>query len=164
MFRYLPNDEKNPNMEGWFRVDSSLNSVIRDYEIKVTHHAFDQARKLVSQISGSILYKVENGTPVPVEVNYKEEHDNQVQHRRFVDVRTYEINRFVLGPTPAAEFTLAAFGLGDFERPSARSTSRGPYLLLVIAGAALFLSLVLSRLARSRWIKRADAPVVGGPT
>ena len=36
-------------------------------------------------------------------------------------------DNYTVGPTPTEEFTLAAFGLGDFERPTARATNRGTY-------------------------------------
>jgi len=63
--------------------------------------------------------------------------------------RRCEISRFEFGATPAHEFTLAAYGLGDFENPSGRKISRVPYYAAAIALAAFLAGIVLQRIARA---------------
>ena len=67
----------------------------------------------------------------------------------------YQIDRFVLGPIPAEEFTLAHFGLGDFEAPSSRSPTRFGYYALAVAIAAALVSVALAWFARRTRSERA---------
>ena len=63
--------------------------------------------------------------------------------------RKWEISKFEFTATPAEEFTLAAYGLGDFENPSGRKSSRVPYYAALIAVVALSIGIVLHRIAIS---------------
>ncbi len=134
-FRYFPSQPKEPNIEGWVRLEGESDWVIRDYELEVTFRGVDQEKKsveLVSKRSGSILYKPKDGLSVPSEIKYREERSTGT-----VEDSTFQIENFALGPTPEEEFTLAAFGLGDFARPTARSTHQGTYYLAIFGVAAL---------------------------
>jgi hypothetical protein len=154
VFEYLPNGGNKPQIKGWIRLDTAMNWIIRDYEITVTNTQPDKST-VVSSLSGSITYKQEKGTPIPVRVRCDQSQDNNVQKKRFYTAELFEIDRFELGRVPPGDFSLAAFGLGDFEQPSARGANRVPYYLIFGALIALFLSAVLAKIARS--FKRKDA-------
>ncbi len=147
VFEYAPNDFKKPNMEGWLRLETSFNWVIRDYEISVTHTKPGQP-PIISHISGSVDYRQEQGTPIPIRIKYDGWDDFSTKKKRFFEDTLYELDRFALGATPSEDFSLAAFGLGDFERPSARASNRIPYYLVVGALVALLISAALARIAR----------------
>jgi hypothetical protein len=153
-FSYRPVDSDKPKMEGWVRLDPAANCVLTDYEIKRTSPPSAKSNS-VTEESGSTRYKDENGVALPVEVRYK-----KVFHTPKGDTLEegeYQIDRFVLGPTPAEEFTLAYYGLGDFEVPSRRSASRAGYYALALAVAAGLVSLVMARLARKVTRKPVEA-------
>jgi hypothetical protein len=161
-FRYLPNVPKTkPNLEGWVRLEGASDWVIRDYELSATWWMLDKAKKRVESVaqhSGSILYKQTHGVPVPAEIRHSE-------HRKsgFIDESVYQIDDFQLGPTPAEEFTLAAYGLGDFERPTERATNRSTHYVVLFGATALVMSLVLAAIARFRRERPSPEPAQGRP-
>jgi hypothetical protein len=154
----LPNQPKKPNLEGWVRLEGASDWVIRDYEIEATWWPLDPERKLLEKHSGSIRYAQKDGVSVPSEIMYTERRSSG-----FAQESVSQIDNFILGPTPAEEFTLAAFGLGDFELPTARATNQRSYYLALFGITALVMSFVLAAIARFRWKWRADASVPGGP-
>jgi hypothetical protein len=154
-FRYASAEKKKPQVEGYFCVDPSLNWVVRSYDVEIRTVAPDR-EKMVNHVTGSLSYKHGNGPPVPLAVKYKGVLNTSTR----VEEVTYELDSFTLGPTPAEAFTLAAFGLGDFENASSRGRSRGAYLAAVIGVVALFLSLVLHRLSKSRRGARSGARTI----
>ena len=134
-FRYRPNQREKPNLEGWVRLEGASDWVIRDYELEANLWGLDREKKRVDRVdkrSGSILYTQKDGVSVPSEIRYTDRRSTGT----FEDM-VYQIDNFTLGPTPAEEFTLAAFGLEDFERPTARATNRGTYYLSKLFGATV---------------------------
>ena len=152
-FQYSSNEKKNnvTDIGGWFRLETSMNWGVRDYEFKRT--VIEPGKeKWVTQFSGSISYKQENGPPVPIQVKFKSaQNDGQVEEV------IYDIDDFVLGPTPAEAFTLASFGLGDFERPSTRGTNFATYYALIFGVAALVASAALAWMGKSLRRRRPSA-------
>ncbi len=156
VFEYRPNNLEKPNIEGWVRLEASMNWVIRDYEIVVTNTAPDHP-PLVSHITGSVSYKQEQAAAIPIQVKYDEWYDNTPKMIRSFEDTLYEIDRFVLGAVPPGDFALAAFGLDDFERSSGRATYRGTHVLIICGVIALLISAVLARFARSYRRKDKDS-------
>jgi hypothetical protein len=159
-FRSLPNGPKKPNLEGWVRLEGASDWVIRDYELEATWSLLDQEKKRVDRVnkhSGSIVYTQKDGVSVPSEIRYTERRSTGT-----VEENVFQIDNFTLGATPAEEFTLAAFGLGDFERPMARATNRGSYYLAILGATVLIISFILAAIARSRRGQRAEGSVPGG--
>jgi hypothetical protein len=84
---------------------------------------------------------------VPLEISFTKVISNQAL--TIEGARRYEISRFEFAATPAQEFTLAAFGLGDFREPSGRHVSRVPYYAGAIALIAFFAAIALRQIARA---------------
>jgi len=154
-FSYRPTDRQNPVAEGWVRLDPNANWVLTDYEIRSIRPASAKKVELVTQSSGAIRYTQSSGLAVPVEVKFK----NVLQSRKgnTEEEGEYQVDHFSVGPTPTEEFTLAAFGLGDFEAPSGRSANRFGYYAMAVAVAAALISLILSRLGKARRSEQAKA-------
>ena len=143
VFDCSPSDKTKTKMKGWFSLDSSLDWVIRDYEIEVQR----PGGSIPSfRLAGSVRYEEGGKQPVPVEIHVKSETGNK--KTKYSTHETYTISRFSLASTPSGDFTLAAYGLGDFEKLSRRSTNRVPYYAAAFAAVALLVSFVLTRFGK----------------
>ncbi len=152
-FEYLPAKEGTPKrsggpiyqrLEGRLYLDPSMNWVIRKYDIQA-RDVFGGGKEVLLHTVGAVQYRQDGVTAIPTVIDYKLTVDEKM-----IQAWRYEISRFALASTPPEEFTLAAYGLGDFEQPSARTTNRTAYYAMAVGIAALLISLLLSRLARSR--------------
>jgi hypothetical protein len=151
-FRYAPKvDRTSPNLErrstldGWMALDPAAGWVIRDYEYTRTITRPDGTES-VAQRTGSIQYANANGTPVPADITYKE----VIEAAGQVIEMAYHIDHYQLGAAPPEEFTLAAFGLGDFDRTAPRSSRWGALSLFTVGIAALLVAGALARFAARR--------------
>ncbi len=148
-FQYIPKDEKKASLDGWFRVDLAMNWVIRDYEFE-SHRAWVSARDGVTRNStfrtnGFVNYRRENGNPLPTEIEIRLYNNN----RKVPSVDNYKISKYVIGPTPPTEFTLAAFGLGDYDRTVTQVQTRSTYRTAVLSVGAFFAAFLLFCIGRS---------------
>jgi hypothetical protein len=159
-FNYVPATPDKPSLEGWIRLEESMDLAIRDYQFKVTHA---RPRPNVIHVSGSVSYGKREGASAPTEVKYKDSVYDKAHDKTSIEDTVYEIDRFTLGPTPPEAFTLGAFGLGDFERPSSRASNNWSLYLIIGAAIALSLSAVCARASRSSRGK-ANPSGLGGAT
>ncbi len=108
---------------------------------------------------GTVVYTQDKaGRPVPSEIQYLERRSTGT-----TDQTVFHLNSFTLGPTPPEEFTLAVFGLGDFVRPSERTTRQSAYYLAGIGVAAFASSVILATVARVRRRQHTDQSELGEP-
>jgi hypothetical protein len=132
-----------------------MNHVIQNYEIK--NRVVDgSGREMLSRIIGAVRYRQDNDVAIPIKIDLK-----SIINEKGIQESVYEISSYDLVSTAPGTFTLAAFGLGDFEKPSARTTNRLPLYASAAAVAALLISLLLARLAKSLRQDKAGAEKVG---
>ena len=146
-FNFKPTEKTQPSLEGFLRLDPNANWVLTDFEIDATSPPSAKYR-IVSKETGTTRYRQENGHALPVEVHYKNVGRSSVGDK--FEEMEYQIDRFELGLIPAEEFTLAHYGLGDFEAPAPRSVNHLGYYAMALAVAAGLISFVLARLARDK--------------
>ncbi len=156
-FEYLPTKKDRNKMRGWIAVDPSMNWAIKRYEID--EHA-PMEKSGIFHIVGRVRYKNQRASVVPVEISYT----RAISNKEFTleASRSYQISRFEFAATPSEEFTLAAFGLGDFENPSARKINRVPYYAGAIALTAFLAAILLRQIARAA--RRGRGGASGGET
>jgi len=151
-FDYRPNAYEDAELEGgvfrgWMLVDPERNWVVREYEYKATSA---KSPDVVPTYTGAIRYKIEeDGTPLPEEATCIMKY---VQSNGETEIMRLEYHfqaeRLSTDPIPDSEFTLAAYGLGDFEQPPGAPTNTLPYWAFGFAAVALGISVVLKRMAR----------------
>ncbi len=147
-FRFSPTVKgKNP-LEGWFRLDLGMNWVIRDYEFEsrgtTTSSPDGSARNWSVRTNGFVSYRLVDGKPAPTENEIRMRHD-----RRGETIVNYKISKFVFGSTPPEDFTLAAFGLDDYDRTVSQAQTRSTYRTAVASAAAFVAAFVLFCVGRS---------------
>jgi len=150
-FEYSPSDRKKRKLSGWLAVDPAMNWAVRKYEILIRNPAkTPELTKFVGTASFT-----RNGETV---VLVKSESSSRTGNEDYTYTlkRIIEISRFAFVATPAHEFTLAAYGLGDFENPSRRSTNRIPLYATAVAIGALAVGVILNRRAKANRPKRAQ--------
>jgi hypothetical protein len=145
VFEYLARDEKKTAIAGWLSLEPSMNWVIRNYEFetRIVRVSKGKESPYVTHVTGSVHYRDGIEPAQPIDINVERVVDN-----KRVLKGTYELSKFIVAPTPPVEFTLAAYGLGDFEKPSGRSPNRAAYYAMAIAAVALLISFVLSRIVK----------------
>jgi hypothetical protein len=133
-------DHRAPLVGGWVVVDRAAGWILRECELRF-------GGEYSTVIRGSVVYPPSDGSPaIPKSVTYDTSYSNGAGHK--VSFHITEIDR---QPTPAREFTLDYYGLGDFQsaaRPGSNLVSYGLF------GLALF-ALGLGALLRYR--NRASA-------
>ena len=144
------------DVSGFLVLDSARGFVIRDYDVNVgsviVRDRDGKAGSVPQPVSvtyrsvGSVRYKDGSEPPAPSEIN---ERSLFGKGRKWL-WRKYELSKFELTHNPAEpeEFSLAAYGLGDFERPSKRSANYVTYYILAVASAAFLISYILLRIGR----------------
>jgi hypothetical protein len=146
-FDYNPG-HRNRQLRGRVCFDTSSASgwFLREFEFEV----IDPGRKEagVGKIAGSVRYEKRAGVPVPIEGITNESVGEKVPTAT-VTLRI-QYSKFEFVETPPAEFTLAAYGLGDFESPSRRKANPTPYYAALVAVVALALGAILQRTAGAR--------------
>jgi hypothetical protein len=147
------------NLEGWVRLGCESDWVIRDYDLDATLSDQEDKHKMQVSYGGTVVYTQDKaGRPVPSEIQYLERRSTGT-----TDQTVFHLNSFTLGPTPPEEFTLAVFGLGDFVRPSERTTRQSAYYLAGIGVAAFASSVILATVARVRRRQHTDQSELGEP-
>jgi hypothetical protein len=125
LVHYRPPNEQELHIDGRVELDEGLGLVIRYYKLE-TGRTLSGGKRFRMEGEGSVEYNQENGKAIPTSVNFG-------THEIPADGRSarweYTISKYSLGcSTPSEEFTLAHYGLGDFERTlgqaEARSTCR----------------------------------------
>ncbi len=153
-FRYRTTRPKEPTIEGWLRLDPSMNWALQSYEFdnnegKESRASSDRKKqqRLDFHYSGSLRYQVVNGVAVPSEVKFvRTTNGNLSKHD------TYTLSEFAITTTPPGEFSLAAIGLGDVEHTLAEVKTRNAYGIVgltAVALAAFFVSVLLFRKGRA---------------
>ncbi len=145
VFSYQPADASKLRMEGWLQLDPGARYVLTAYDIQVITRPPGRGDVVVQQ-SGTTRYTSQNGVPVPAHASYRREERSKLGTG--IEEAEFELDRFTLETTPDEEFTLAAFGLGDFESPPTTPHSRFGYYALAVAVALAAVSVVLWRLAK----------------
>jgi hypothetical protein len=106
-------------------VDRAAGWILREYELRIGGD--DSA-----VMRGSVVYSPTDGSPpIPKSVTYDTSYSNGAGHK--VSFHISEIDR---QPTPAREFTLDYYGLGDFQsaaRPGSNLVSYGLFGLALFA-------------------------------
>ncbi len=145
VFEYVPKDPQKPRLEGWLRLDPAMSSVIRDYEFTTRLSWLRDGVKGETSIrnTGFVNYTLENGKPVPSEI----EVSRYVNGRTTTDHVSISDFRFTL--SPPQEFTLSAFGLGDYERTASQVQTQATYRSAALALGAFLAAFVLFRMGRS---------------
>jgi len=82
----------------------------------------------------------ESDFPVPTKVDHR-----VIAANGFNEIYIYTFKDMQRVPTPALEFLLAGYGLGDLEAPVRPRTNVLPYFFFGLAAVALFALLALNR-------------------
>ncbi len=138
-FDYRPTEPRAKRLLGYWVVAPDRGWVLREY--RVEPQAADAA-----VTTGTIEYQSGAGPiPDPANVSVSIRSKNGFESRNSISFTSIEHVA-----TPAAEFGLAAYGLGDYEQMLQPSGTRyGPFLFfLAFAGVALVVSLVFRRYAK----------------
>ena len=153
-FSFRPDDPKKQNqlMAGHFVVDPAQGMAIRRQEVRRWVSAKPD---LVQVVRSEATYRMADGIALPDEVDLQFFRSNQPPS----DHLHFKASRVSTAPVPDSTFTLAAFGLGDLEKPAPRSRFDFTYWAVGLAGVAFALSLFLKW--RSRNLARAGDRSVG---
>lgn len=154
-FEYLPSEKTKPQIKGFIVLNSSRMMVVQSYEFSI-HPSQQGAGKPVStdyQCRGSIRYREGSEPPIPLQVDFYMIKQVATFHSR------YYISKFKIVSSPQEDFTLASFGLGDFQRPSARGVNRVAYYAMAVAIAAFAIGFILYRVSKSL---RGGRPAASG--
>jgi hypothetical protein len=157
VFEYVPKDPQKPRIEGWLRLDPALSWVIRDYEFTTRFSWLRDGVKRETTVrnKGFVNYTQENGKPVPGEMEVSKYFDNGKTTTDHVNISKFEFTT-----SPPEEFTLSAFGLGDYELTASQVQTRATYRSAALACGAFLAAFVLFRIGRSIQKGRTSA----GPT
>ncbi len=150
-FRY---SEPTREHDGWFRVDPYAGWSLQDYLVRTQALYKSPASRppttarVLTTISGSITYRGDGGSIVPSIISH---HRIVEAPNRAIDLdEEFRATKWVLAPTPREEFTLAYYGLGDFEKPGAQRGSRAAYWVAGLGVACLLISAILAGIVRFR--------------
>ena len=144
-FLYVPAEEGKPRIEGWVRLDPAMGRVVHDYDFESKGSSVRDAvkREWTMRTKGFVTYRKDRGKPVPAEVEvatYVNGNRSSTHH--------YGVARYSLRETPSEDFTLAAFGLADYDRTVGQVERRTTYRTAVLAGTAFLVALFLFAVGR----------------
>ncbi len=94
------------------------------------------------QLDGHIAYKDDASTPIPTEIV-----STEVVNGRKTEYR-FEPTRWARDDLPPSTFTLAAYGLGELEKPAVIASNRFSYWAIAVASIAFLSSVIFYRLGR----------------
>ena len=145
-FAYRPKDSKKPTLEGWLRLETARTWVIHDYDFDMRIASVREGARAEAVVrnKGFVKYREEDGKPVPAEI----EVSKTARNGNTLTDHT-SVSEFLFKPSPPEDFTLAAFGLGDYELTLSEAQTRSTYRNLAIAVGAFLAAFVLFRLGRS---------------
>jgi hypothetical protein len=146
VFEYAPQDTKKPRLAGWLRVDPARNWAIHDYDFDVRLVLVREGTKSQTSIrnKGFVNYSEQDGRLIPAEI----EVSKHAQNGNIVTDHT-NIAQFLFATSPPEEFTLSAFGLGDYELTVGQAQARTTYRTIALAVGAFLAAFVLFRTGRS---------------
>ena len=137
--------EAKRDEEGWLRVDPRSGWLLQDYFVKTQ---LTGPPRVLAKSDGAITYRPADGSIAPSVITHHR--TNEVLDKVLEDNEEVRVTKWAFTPTPREEFTLAFYGLGDFEKPGAPRGSRMAYWAAGIAVACLLISAVLAVFVRSR--------------
>ena len=151
-FSFRPEDPKKPLMAGHFVVDPAQGMAIRRQDVRRWAPATPDR---ISTVRGEATYRMVDGVALPDEVDLQigtpAEPAKDHMHLR--------VTRTSTAPIPDSAFALAAFEVGDLDRPAPRSRFDFAYWAIGLAGVAFALSVFLKW--RGRNSARASDRAVG---
>jgi hypothetical protein len=150
-FEYSPTDQKKRRLSGWLDVDPAMNWAVRNYEIQARNPA---KKPELTKFVGTAGF-TRNGEAVVLATSDSTSRTGNEDYTYSVK-RTVEISKFEFVATPSQEFTLAAYGLGEFENPSRRRSNRTALYAAAAAAGCLAVGIVLNRRAKASRPKRAQ--------
>jgi hypothetical protein len=130
-------------MSGWMLVDPQRNWGLREYNAQLAYPSYPGVRVIYS---GTVRYR-ENDSTLPEEVTFSST-DTSGKSPEGRDL--FRLKSFSFDPLPEEGFSLAAFGLGDVDRPSRRSRHGITAWAFCIALFSIVLGIVLKRLGGAR--------------
>lgn len=151
-FSFRPEDPKKQLMAGHFVVDPAQGMAIRRQEVR-RWSATTPDR--IGTVRGEATYRMVDGIALPDEVDLRIGTPTNPDK----DHLHFRATRVSVAPVPDSAFSLAAFGLGDVERPAPRSRFDFAYWAVGLAGVAFALSLFLKW--RGRNLARAGDRAAG---
>ncbi len=154
LVHYRPPSEEELHIDGRVDLDEELGMVIRYYKLE-TGRMLPGAKRFRMEIEGSVEYNQENGKAIPTSVNFRRHQLSPADGR--LCAYEYTISKYSLGcSTPPEEFTLAHYGLGDFERTLRQAEARDTYRSAAIA-LSFFIAVVLLILGWRTYKTRSGA-------
>ncbi len=146
VFEYAPQDTKKPRLDGWLRVDPARNWAIHDYDFNVRLVSVRDGTKRETSIrnKGFVNYRENEHRLFPAEI----EVSKHAQNGNIVTDHT-NVSEFLFAPSPPEEFTLSAFGLGDYELTVGQAQARTTNRMIALALGAFMAAFVLFRIGRS---------------
>ncbi len=153
LIHYRPPTEQELHIDGRLDLDESLGLVIRHYELK--HAMAFPGGRGEALYEGTVQYEQEDGKAIPTHVDLKTQPIPETGRSTRWE---YGISRYSLGPsTPPEEFTLAFYGLGDFERTLGHAEARSTYRTGAVAATTFMIGLVLLGIGRKVHNARSGA-------
>jgi hypothetical protein len=135
--------EGDRRVDGYIDLDEAIGLVVRRCELELRWSTPQGPGHVV--VAGSVSYAQEAGTPLPTRVAYS----IHAVPSQGASQWEYAITRYALELTPPEQFTLAAFGLGDYERSLTQVQSRSAYRTSAVGVAAVLAAFVLFGIGRS---------------
>jgi len=155
-FKHALENVRASHMSGWVLLDPSRSLAIREYDVNSSLEVQGPGgapRARSYHLVGRIQYSDEKGIARPTDVLTEMRVDDTINRSIF------QPTRWDYGPTPSEKFTLAAYGLGELERPPGRPTNRFALGAILIAAVALAIGLFLKYLSlRARKPSAVSSP------
>jgi hypothetical protein len=137
------------DMIGWFEVDPARAWSVVGYEVHRKIPGLPKSEQLDMLITGKVRYPTEAGPcetyPQQVNVSYLSLIPGGRQFERRYE---FQVETCSTDPIGAQEFTLAAYGMGDLDRPPGSPQNRLAYWAFGLAAIAIGASFVLRRMSR----------------
>jgi hypothetical protein len=137
------------DMIGWFEVDPARAWSVVEYEVHRKIPGLPKSEQLDMLITGKVRYPTKAGPcetyPQQVNVSYLSLIPGGRQFERRYE---FQAETCSAEPIPAQEFTLAAYGMGDLDRPPASPQNRLAYWAVGLAAIVIGASYVLRRMSR----------------
>ena len=145
-------DKFQTSAEGWVELDETLGLAIRGSEFHMFRN-IPNGQKLHAVFGGRVEYQPDGGKAVPSRL---------FQHTYTIPAwlgsnREIEITNFSFEKADPAEFTLAHYGLADYERTIGQVERRRSYWSAGVSVAAIVVAFVLFRIGRSIHKSRTHA-------